>query len=305
MEQKKVGIYGFGTMGVGIACVVLEHGYDVVAYDTDENALRKGRERINRYLGKLCTQKEKTWLENRSQENETAVVRIREIFTEIDSHLTTVSTPDFSGCFIVIECVFENKELKQNVFWELGGNETVRQNAILASNTSSIPIHYLANISTRPSNVIGLHFSNPPTHVRGVEVIPARHTSVLVVAQTMEFAKSIGQEPFVVNKDSAGFVGNRLLGSLVCEGCRLLEEGTATPEDIDGIAKKHLNLPYGPLEVADLIGLDVFMHFLEIMAEELPGGERFTPPALLQNLVAKGNLGRKIGKGFYTYPKKS
>ena len=305
MNQKTVGIYGFGTMGVGIASVVLEHGYTVVAYDTNKDALRKGQERINRYLGKLCTQKEKTWLENRSPENEVAVVRIREIFTELGSRLTTISVPDFSGCFIIIECVFEKKEIKQSVFWGLGGNETVRQNTILASNTSSIPIHYLANVSTRPSNVIGVHFSNPPTHVRGVEVIPTKQTSSETLIETLGFLESINQKPYVIDKDSAGFVGNRILAAQFMEACRIYEEGVAGEKTIQGIATDHLAFPFGPLWIADFIGLDVFLGILETLTEELPGGKRFIPPAMLRKLVTEGKLGRKTGQGFYSYPKKS
>ena len=308
MEQKKVGIYGFGTMGVGIACALIDYsvqaehksgardnGYKIFAYDENEEALLRGRERIKKYITKRLFGK-LTPTDNNLSACEAITENI------LSDYLVLQKKQQFTDCFLVIECVPEDKALKQEVFRKL--SREVGPSVIIASNTSSIPIHYMAEVSEHPERVIGIHFSNPPTHVKGIEIIPSVWTFKKTIDEAIAFLKNIGQEIFLVEKDTAGFVGNRLLGSFGIEGCRLLEEGIASREAIDGIAKKHLNLSYGPLEVMDLIGLDVFMHFLEIMVKELPGGERFTPPAMLKKLVAEGKLGKKTRQGFYSYPKK-
>lgn len=283
--EKKVGIYGFGTMGSSIAIAALENGFNVIAYDVNVKSLESGRERAKKYF----------------QKNASLSDTHKAVSEELDTRLTTVSQPDFPNCFIIIESVFENRYIKKNVFKRLSA--TMSPDVILATNTSSIPISEISELSEHKERIIGLHFANPPYKVKGapgVEVIMSAHTSETTFQRTMEFAISMGLKPDKVALDKPGFVGNVMLGSMILMGLRLLQEGE-TVETIENICKNHLAWSYGPFFVVDLIGVDVVVHFLEEISDRFPD---FAPHPILISMLEKGWLGRKTGKGFYEYSKR-
>ncbi len=199
---------------------------------------------------------------------------------------------------IVIEAVFESLPLKQQIFAAL--DTTCRADAVLASNTSGLPITQIASVTQRPERVLGLHFFNPVPAMKLVEIIRAYQTSDETVARSPAFCALLKKET-VLAKDYPGFITTRIGMAVIAEAIRCLEEGIGTVEDIDKAVRLGYNFPMGPLELADLVGLDVTLHILEANRDAL--GERFLPSPLLRNMVTAGYTGRKAGRGFYNYSK--
>jgi len=282
MEIKKVIVYGAGTMGNGIVQVCAASGFNVTMVDIKQEFVDKGLAAIQKSLGRLV-KKEKI-----SQEKA----------DEILERVTTSVKPAYDAD-IVIEAIIENEDAKKNLFSDL--DKHCPEHTILASNTSSIPITNIASATNRAGKVIGMHFMNPVPIMKGVEIIRGKETSDETYQVVDQMAKDLGKIPGVSN-DFPGFVANRVLMPYINEGAWALHEGVSDPENIDLIAKTCLNMPMGPLELGDLIGLDVCLAIMNVMYEGF-GDEKFAPCPKIGELVGKGELGRKSGKGFYDYNK--
>jgi len=272
-------------MGSGIAQVAAQAGYEVVLLDVSEGVLARGLERIRSSLGRFL---EKGRLSQ--EEHDQALGRIRQ----------SLLLEDLEDADLVIEAVVEDEGAKKELFARLGA--LVKPEAILASNTSSIPITDLARASGRPERFIGMHFFNPVPLMRLVEVIRGQLTSDETRNAVVEVARRMGKEPVEV-QDYPGFVSNRLLMPMINEAVQVLMEGVATKEAIDQVMRLGMNHPMGPLELADLIGLDTCLAIMEVLHRGL-GEDKYRPSPLLRRMVQAGLLGRKTGRGFYTYDEK-
>ncbi|MBO8181391.1 MAG: 3-hydroxybutyryl-CoA dehydrogenase [Archaeoglobus sp.] len=281
-DVKVVGVLGAGTMGNGIAQVCAAAGFEVVMRDIEQRFIDRGMETIRKSLSKFV---EKGKI---SQEDMDATLsRIK----------PTVEMKDLENADLVIEAVVENMDVKKAVIKEL--NEIVKnQDAIFASNTSTLSITEMAAVARKPENFVGIHFMNPVPLMKGVEIVKGLLTSEETLNFAVEFVKRIGKEA-VVCKDSAGFISNRILMPWVNEGIYVLYEGIATREEIDKGMRLFTNVPMGPLELADLIGLDIVLAAVETLHREL--GDKYKPCPLLKQMVAAGLFGRKTGRGFYDY----
>jgi len=281
-DVKVVGVLGAGTMGNGIAQVCAAAGFEVVMRDIEQKFVDRGMETIKKSLSKFV---EKGKI---SQDDMDSILsRIK----------PTLEMKDLENADLVIEAVIENMDVKKAVIKEL--NELVKSDdAIFASNTSTLSITEMAAVSRKPENFVGIHFMNPVPLMRGVEIVRGLLTSDETLNFAVEFVKKIGKEP-VVCKDSAGFISNRILMPWVNEGIYVLYEGIATREEIDKGMRLFTNVPMGPLELADLIGLDIVLAAVETLHREL--GDKYKPCPLLKQMVAAGLLGRKTGRGFYEY----
>lgn len=285
MEVKTIGVVGAGQMGSGIAQVAAQAGYQVVLVDVAESFLERGLNTIRRSLGKFL---EKGRI---SQEaHDAALARIR---TALD--LEALKEAD-----LVVEAIVEDEGEKRRLFERLGA--LVKPEAILASNTSSIPITALARYSGRPERFIGMHFFNPVPLMQLVEVIRGELTLEATREVVVAVAKRMGKTPLEV-QDYPGFVSNRLLMPMINEAIEALREGVATKEAIDGIMRLGMNHPMGPLELADFIGLDTCLAIMEVLHRGF-GDDKYRPSPLLRRMVQAGLLGRKTGRGFYTYDEK-
>ncbi|MFC5135941.1 MULTISPECIES: 3-hydroxyacyl-CoA dehydrogenase family protein [Haloferacaceae] len=278
----RVSVLGAGTMGHGIAQVAAMAGYDVTIRDIEESILESGVEAIESNLQGGVDRDKVT-------EAEKAATLER-----ID---TTTSLPDAVGdAEFVVEAVPERMDLKRETFEEVAANAPAE--AVIATNTSSLSITEIASVLDRPGRAIGLHFFNP-VHIMGlVEVVVAEQTDEATLSAATEFVEAIDKDPVTVT-DSAGFASSRLGVAVGVEAIRMLEEGVAGPEDIDAAMELGYNHPMGPIELCDVVGLDVRLDILEYLREEL--GERFRPPQLLKRKVRAGKLGRKSGEGFYVW----
>lgn len=282
MEIKKIGVAGAGTMGAGIAQVCAMYGFDVVLRDLDEMFIKNGMNNIEKSLNKLV---EKNKISKEVKEE--TLQRIK----------TTVKIEDFKDCDLIIEAIVENPELKKAFFKDL--NRIAKPDAIFASNTSSISITELATSSGRPEKFIGMHFMNPVPLMKLVEIIRGAQTSDETARIIVEIAKKLDKIPIEVN-DSPGFVSNRVLMPMINEAIFCVYEGVATPEAVDSVMKLGMNHPMGPLELADLIGLDVCLSILEVLYNNF-NDPKYRPCPLLRKMVRAGYLGRKTGRGFYKY----
>ncbi len=279
---QRVAVVGAGTMGRGIAQVIAQAGIVITLIDREPEIVRASLEEIRRQLDRA--------VERGRLDPEQAAVALSLI--ALDTDLQAVADAD-----LVIEAVPEVVELKQEVFRRL--DQYAAPEALLASNTSSISITLLAAATQRPTQVIGLHFFNPVPAMKLVEVVRGLRTSDQAVEAAVEFAQRLGKTPVVVN-DSPGFVSNRVLVPMINEAIYALMEGVAPAEAIDTVLRLGANHPMGPLELADLIGLDVVLHILEVLHHDL-GDPKYRPCPLLRQMVAAGKLGRKSGEGFYRY----
>ena len=283
MTIKKVFVVGAGIMGNGIAQVSAAAGYDVIMSDIKDEFVKNGVATIDKSLTRMVTK-------GKLQEDEKGKILSR-IKTTLDNN-------DAKDADIVIEAALEVMDIKKTIFKQLDG--ICKPGAVLATNTSSLPIGEIAAATKRPQSVIGIHFMNPVPVMKGVEVIPARRTGADVLETAKEYVKSLGKEPCEA-RDYAGFIVSRLVDALMNEAFWCVMDGNK-PEEVDKAVKLCLNHPMGPLELCDLAGADIVMHGLETMYEEF--GERLMPAPLLKNMVRSGDLGRKTGRGFYDYSKK-
>ncbi|KAA9397298.1 3-hydroxybutyryl-CoA dehydrogenase [Haloarcula sp. CBA1130] len=276
-----VGVVGAGTMGNGIAQVAATAGYDVVMRDVSEELVAAGFEEIQSSFETLVARDTVT-----EQEAEAATARITGT-TEMD---------DLADADLVVEAVTEDMDLKQSVFEAL--DAVCGPDTVLASNTSTLSITTIASVTERPEQVLGLHFMNPVPVMKGVELVVGEKTSDETVTLGREFSHDIGKETWEAD-DKPGFVVNRVLMPWINEGIRAYDEGVADKADIDRGLTLGTNVPMGPLELADHIGLDVVLDASETLHEEL--GDRYKPAYLLKRKVAAGDLGKKSGRGFYDY----
>jgi 3-hydroxybutyryl-CoA dehydrogenase len=279
---KTVAVLGAGTMGNGIAHVFARAGYSVILRDVEERFLQRGMETIGKNLdrevkkGKLA------------EADKPAVLARLKPTTDF----AAIAVADF-----VVEAVPEKIEIKRAVLTE--ADKMLRPEVILTSNTSSISVTMLAAMTKRPERFVGMHFMNPVPMMALVEVIRALQTSDAAFATAMELARKLGKTPVAVN-DAPGFVSNRVLMPLINEAAYAVMEGVATPEAVDAVMKLGMNHPMGPLELADFIGLDVCVDILNVLLEGL-GDPKYRACPLLKKYVAAGWLGRKSGRGFYSY----
>jgi 3-hydroxybutyryl-CoA dehydrogenase len=280
--MKKAGVVGSGTMGNGIAQVFAQHGWSVALIDVSEVALEKARQTIGANLDRMVKKGTLT----------------AEAAAEVPGRIQSTSSLDAAAdCEIVIEAASENTTLKFSLFEQL--DRLCSPETILASNTSSISITEIAARTGRPARVIGMHFMNPVPVMQLVEVIRGQATDGITTQQVMAMARSLGKTPVEVN-DFPGFVSNRVLMPMINEAIFCVMEGVATPEAIDTVMKLGMAHPMGPLTLADLIGLDTCLAILEVLHRGL-GDDKYRPCPLLRRMVAAGHLGRKTGRGFYSY----
>ena len=282
MEIAKIAVLGAGQMGAGIAQVSACAGYEVVMIDISQEFVDRGMVTISSSLDKLVSK-------GRMSEEESSSA-----LSLISSSTDRASA---SNADLVVEAIPEIPDLKFSTFSEL--DSICKQDAILASNTSSISINEIASHTSRPDRVIGMHFMNPVPIMKLIEIINGSETDPEVTAAVLEASERMGKTPLECN-DSPGFVSNRILCPMINEAILTLQEGVAEPEAIDGIMKLGMNHPIGPLALADLIGLDTVLHIMGVLHEGL-GDEKYAPAPLLVEMVESGRLGRKSGNGFYEY----
>ena len=279
----RVGVVGCGLMGSGIAEVAARAGRDVAVVESDAVAAERGLARIERSLATAVAR-------GKLSEDDGAAALDR---IDVSHDLDALADRE-----LVIEAVFEDETAKVAVF-ERVDKVVEADDAVLASNTSSIPIMKLAMATRRPESVVGLHFFNPVPVMELLEIVRGLRTTDEAIADARAFGTKIGKRPIVV-KDSPGFATSRLGVIVGVEAIRMLEAGVASAEDIDLAMELGYRHPMGPLKLGDLVGLDVRLAILEHLHKEV--GEQFRPPALLRQMVRAGKLGRKTGEGFYKYP---
>ncbi len=278
-----IGVVGAGTMGSGIANLAALSGFDVILVDIDERMLQKARSRMEAFMEKSVA-KGKLTVEQKHE-------ALEKVKASTDLH-------DMKQVDVVIEAVIENMEVKKEVFSQL--DNIAPEYAILATNTSSMSITEIASATNRPSQVVGMHFFNPPQLMKLVEVVRGYKTSDETVEQAKELARKLNKEPVEVKKDSPGFIVNRIMIPQFIEAIRLVEEGVASMEDIDKAVTLGLNYPMGPFTLQDFAGVDIGLHVMDYFYQEFKD-DRFAAPLLLRQLVRAGRLGRKTGAGFYDY----
>jgi 3-hydroxybutyryl-CoA dehydrogenase len=285
---RTLAVVGAGLMGSGIAQVAAQSGYDVTLRDVTDAALDRGmsgvRSSYDRFVAKGSLD---------AEEAEAAWGRIS---------TTTDLEVAVGDADIVVEAVFETLEVKQEVFRVL--DRVCKDGAVLATNTSAIPITQIAAATARPEAVVGTHFFSPVPMMRLCELVRGFKTSDATLAAAREFAEALGKTCIVVNRDVAGFVTTRLISALVVEAVRLVESGVATVEDVDIACKLGFGHAMGPLATTDLTGVDILRNAaLNIYADTAQ--EKFFPPELLSRMVTAGDLGRKSGRGFYDYSERA
>ena len=281
MADDLIGIVGAGTMGRGIAQVFAQARYRVGLYDSVPGQVERAASSIRGSLGRMDR-----------------AGKLKEPVEAIEARIKGVADIGaLSNASIVIEAINEVKELKQAVFGQL--DQLVDERAVLASNTSSVSITALAGSTNRPDRVVGIHFMNPAPIMPLVEIVQGELTSAATMERAGQVVESLGKTP-VIAADRPGFIVNRLLAPMLNEAAFALMEGVGSREDIDRAMKLGTRHPMGPLELADLIGLDVLLALMEVLHQEF-GDSKYRPCPLLRRMVESGKLGRKSGVGFYEY----
>lgn len=279
----RLAVIGAGLMGSGIAQVAAQAGWQVTMRDLDDAAVQRGRDAARTSLEKFAAKGTLS-----AEEVEAALGRITPT-TELDAAV---------DADIVVEAVFEKLEVKHDVFRAL--DKICRDGAVLATNTSAIPITQIASVTQRPEAVVGTHFFSPVPMMKLCELVRGLRTSDDTLAAAKAFAEGIGKTCIVVNRDVAGFVTTRLIAAFVVEAVRLVESGVVSAEDLDTACRLGFGHAMGPLSTTDLTGVDVLLHATRNIYTDT-ADQKFFPPELLQRMVAAGDLGRKAGRGFYSY----
>ena len=278
-----VAVIGAGLMGSGIAQVAAGAGYEVLLQDVSQASLDRGLAAVERSLGRFAEKGRLT--------GEDVAAALSRITTATDLH--AVDEAD-----IVVEAVFEDVTVKQEIFAAL--DTIARPDAVLATNTSAIPITTIAAATSRPGSVVGTHFFSPVPMMRLCELVRGYKTSDDTLARAREFAENVGKTVIVVNRDVAGFVTTRLITALAMEAVALVESGVATAEDVDIACRLGFGHAMGPLQTADMTGVDIITNASANIYADTQD-EKFSPPELLRRMVAAGDLGQKSGRGFYDY----
>ena len=282
MQVSSIGVVGAGQMGAGIAQVSACAGFSVTLVDIKADVIESGIASIRSSLARIVS---KGRLDQKTSDE--ALDRIQ----------TSLDLGDLAECDLVVEAIPEVLDLKTSTFNRL--DAICKPSTILASNTSSISINTIAEFTSRPERVIGMHFMNPVPIMKLVEVINGTHTTELVTSEVISVIEALGKTPLQCN-DSPGFVSNRILCPMINEAIITLDEGVAEVDAIDGIMKLGMNHPIGPLALADLIGLDTVLNIMRVLHEGLDD-EKYAPSPLLVSMVNEGKLGRKAKIGFYEY----
>lgn len=281
--QQRVAIIGAGLMGSGIAQVSAVAGWEVVLRDITDEALARGVAAIESSLNRFAAK---------------GKIAEADVAAALGRITTTTDLDAASDVDVVVEAVYENLEVKQELFATL--DKIARADTVLASNTSAIPITSIASATQRPESVVGMHFFSPVPMMALCELVRGYKTSDETLARTRAYAEEIGKTCIVVNRDVAGFVTTRLITALTNEAIKLLESGVATAEDIDIACKLGFGHAMGPLATSDQTGVDIMLHATSNVYHDTQDS-KFAPPELLQRMVAAGDLGRKTGKGFYQH----
>jgi len=281
-EIKSVGVLGAGTMGHGIAQVAAQAGYQTLLYDVTSDLAQRGLQRISENLQRGI-EKGKV----KQQDKELILKRLTAVANVLE----------LAECGLIIEAIPEDLALKRSIFTQL--SEVCSPRTILASNTSSLSVSEIAAAASHPERVVGMHFFNPVHIMRLLEIVRAEPTSDATIETVRGVAGRFGKETIVV-RDRPGFASSRLGLALGLEAIRMVEQGVASPEDIDRAMELGYGYPMGPLKLGDLVGLDVRLAIAEYLHQELRS-EVFRPPQLLKDMVSAGKLGRKSGEGFYKY----
>lgn len=285
MSMQTVGVVGSGTMGGAITHLAAMAGFQVILCDVEDKFLQRAVERMEQFMDKSISRGKMT-IEQKAE--------------VLERVTCTTHLEEMKKAGIVIEAIIENVEAKKQVFAQL--DEIMPEDAILATNTSSMSITVIAEATKRQDRVAGMHFFNPPQIMKLVEVVRGYKTSDDTVQKLMHLAREMGKEPIEVKKDTPGFIVNRIMIPQFIEAIRLVEEGVASMEDVDKAVKLGLNYPMGPFELQDFGGVEVGLFVMDYFYDEFKD-DRFAAPLLIRQLVRAGRLGKKTGAGFYDYNK--
>lgn len=283
--MKKIGVLGCGLMGSGIAQISALNGYDTVVVEINDEVLKKGLASIQ------------DWVEKGKKRGKVTDEQAANLAKNLKS---STDMNAFKDCDLVVEAVTENTDLKKKVFKQL--SDVTRPDCILATNTSSISVTEIATVVKNPERVVGMHFFNPVPIMKLVEVIRGLATTDAVMNAAREFGLSVGKEP-ITCPDTPAFVVNKLLIPYLLDAVRMVQDGIATPEDVDKAMVHGCGYPMGPITLLDYVGLDTTCHAADVMYEEFRE-PKYAAPVLLRRMVQAGRWGRKTGRGFYSYEKK-